>query len=248
MLSRQTFKLLNRVSVCKAEWQLLKNLSILEISCPVYSLSWAGGTVRNNGMMMHHSGWSMLADVNPLPVWSPDARMTIVRSIFGHSTPTTYDERKLIGYSPERMFKVVSQVEDYHKFVPWCVASNVIKRNPTNYIECDLEVGFQVFVERYTSKIRLNPPHSLTTVTDDSTLFHHLETLWKFEKGPVPDSCWLSFHVDFAFKSPLYKHVANVFFEEVVKRMMTAFIGRCEVLYGPSSLSSSRNNKSVRIA
>lgn len=139
-------------------------------------------------------------------------------------------------YSPNQMFQVVSQVEDYHKFVPWCVHSDsvlsdsicrcvkstIVKRNPTNYIECDLEVGFQVFVERYsssslfsclipfvryTSKIRLNPPRSLTTVTDDSTLFHHLETLWKFEKGPTPDSCWLSFHVDFAFKSPLYKHV-----------------------------------------
>jgi len=169
------------------------------------------------------------------------------RSIFGQAASTTYDERKLIGFSPDQMFKVVSQVEDYYKFVPWCVKSTVIKRNPTNYLECDLEIGFQVFVERYTSKVRMNPPRSLTTVTDDSTLFHHLESLWKFEKGPTPDSCWLSFHVDFAFKSPLYKHVANVFFEEVVKQMMTAFIGRCEVLYGPSSLNRSQP-KSVRVA
>ena len=118
---------------------------------------------------------------------------------------------------------------------------------------------------RYISKIRLKPPNSLTTVTEDSTLFHHLESLWKFEQGPTPDTCWLSFHVDFAFKSPLYKHVAassvypnmcervrwqvaTVFFEEVVKRMMGAFVGRCEVLYGPSSLTPARSNKSVRLA
>lgn len=33
--------------------------------------------------------------------------------------------------------------------------------------------------------------------------------------GPTPHTTWLSFDVDFAFKSPLYRHVASVFFEEV---------------------------------
>lgn len=46
------------------------------------------------------------------------------------------------------MFKVVSEVQYYSEFVPWCVKSTVIKRNPETYIECDLEVGFQLFVEK----------------------------------------------------------------------------------------------------
>ncbi len=36
--------------------------------------------------------------------------------------------------------------------------------------------------------------------------------------GPTPHTTWLSFDVDFAFKSPLYRHVASVFFEEVRRR------------------------------
>jgi hypothetical protein len=47
---------------------------------------------------------------------------------------------------------------------------------------------------------------------------------------------WLTFEVDFAFKSQLYRQLASLFFEEVVQRMMGAFEGRCGVLYGPSSL------------
>lgn len=38
---------------------------------------------------------------------------------------------------------------------------------------------------------------------------------WEFAPGPTPDSCWLSFSVDFAFKSPLYGQLATVFFKEV---------------------------------
>lgn len=47
------------------------------------------------------------------------------------------------------MFKVVADVEKYHEFVPWCVKSVIKKKNGTNYLEAELEVGFQVFVERY---------------------------------------------------------------------------------------------------
>jgi len=54
--------------------------------------------------------------------------------------------------------------------------------------------------------------------------------------GPTPHSVWLHFEIDFAFKSPLYRQVASLFFEEVVQRMMGAFEGRCHTLYGPSSL------------
>lgn len=140
-----------------------------------------------------------------------------------------------MGYSQQQMFDVVSAVEHYKDFVPWCVASRVIKKTPT-YLEAELEVGFQLFVERYLSKVTLKPPHSVRTITEESTLFHHLESTWEIKPGPNASTCWLAFEVDFAFKSQLYRQVATVFFEEVVQHMMVAFEGRCNTLYGPSSL------------
>ena len=49
----------------------------------------------------------------------------------------------------------------------------------------------------------------------DSTLFDHLDSTWEFKPGPLPSTTWLSFSVDFAFKSPLYHHIASLFFDEV---------------------------------
>eukprot|EP00887_Chlorella_sp_A99_P003918 scaffold11.g3918.t1 len=119
-----------------------------------------------------------------------------------------YSEKKLLGYSPRQMYDVVSAVEHYHEFVPWCQRSTVTLRRPPSYLEAELEVGFQMFVERYTSKVTMHCPTLVRSSVEDSTLFSHLSN----------------------------QHIASVFFEEVVQRMMGAFEGRCARLYGPSSL------------
>ena len=69
---------------------------------------------------------------------------------------------------------------------------------------------------RYTSQVHLSPPGRVISRVYDSTLFDHLDSTWDFQPGPTPHSTWLSFTVDFAFKSPLYHHIATVFFDEVL--------------------------------
>ncbi|KXZ54656.1 hypothetical protein GPECTOR_4g722 [Gonium pectorale] len=149
-----------------------------------------------------------------------------------------FKQRRLVGWTPQQLYTVVSRVEDYHKFVPWCQRSTVIKPPANNYMEAELEVGFQVLVERYTSQVFLSPPHSVRSRVADSSLFDHLDSTWTMEPGPTPRSCWLSFSVDFAFRSQLHGYLADLFFSEVVKQMSGAFEGRCAALYGPSSLLS----------
>jgi len=131
---------------------------------------------------------------------------------------------------------VVSDVAHYKEFVPWCQRSVITQERPPDFVEAELEVGFKMFVERYSSQVYLTAPSKVLSKVSDSTLFDHLDTTWEFKRGPTPSTTWLSFDLDFAFKSPLYRHIANIFFDEVVKRMMSAFEGRCKHLYGDSSL------------
>ncbi|XP_012445154.1 uncharacterized protein LOC105769219 [Gossypium raimondii] len=144
-----------------------------------------------------------------------------------------YEERIVMGYSPEQLFDVVAAVDLYHGFVPWCQRSDVIKHYPDGSFDAELEIGFKFLVESYVSHVELSRPKFVKSTASQSSLFDHLINIWEFNPGPVPGSCSLYFLVDFKFQSPLYRQVASMFFKEVVSRMISSFSERCRLIYGP---------------
>ncbi len=76
---------------------------------------------------------------------------------------------------------------------------------------------------RYTSQVFLKPGRQVISKVYDSTLFDHLDSTWDFAVGPAPTSTWLTFSVDFGFKSPLFRLIAAVFFEEVGCTALSVF-------------------------
>ncbi|XP_050226667.1 uncharacterized protein LOC126676493 [Mercurialis annua] len=143
-----------------------------------------------------------------------------------------YEERLVLGYSPEQLYDVVAAVDFYHGFVPWCQRSEIIRHYPDGSFDAELEIGFKFLVESYVSHVELQRPKSVKTTVSESTLFDHLINIWEFNPGPVPGTCDLHFMVDFKFQSPLYRQVASVFFKEVVSRLVGSFSERCRLIYG----------------
>lgn len=67
----------------------------------------------------------------------------------------TYEEKRVLGYTPEQLFDVVAAVDYYHDFVPWCQRSEIVKRNPDGSFDAELEIGFKFLVESYVSHVEL---------------------------------------------------------------------------------------------
>ncbi|KAL3840399.1 hypothetical protein ACJIZ3_024990 [Penstemon smallii] len=151
----------------------------------------------------------------------------------GNVLSKVYRENRVLGYSPEQLFNVVAAVDMYEDFLPWCQRSEIIRRNPDGTFEAELEIGFKFLVESYISHVELNKPKLVKTTSSQSNLFDHLINVWEFNPGPVPGTCSLYFLVDFKFKSPLYRQMANMFFKEVVSRLVGSFNDRCRLIYGP---------------
>jgi coenzyme Q-binding protein COQ10 len=59
----------------------------------------------------------------------------------------------------------------------------------------------------------------------------YLSNHWKFieaEQG----GCIVDFYVDFEFRNPILQKMMGAFFNEIVRRMVSAFEMRAKVLYG----------------
>lgn len=142
-----------------------------------------------------------------------------------------HHERRLLRYSAKQLYDVVADVDHYSEFVPWCQYSRVTLKKDLEF-EADLSVGFGVFLEKYKSKVTLNPPNSVLVESLETNLLHNLNTEWKFTQASDPSACWVTFRIDFSFKSALYNHVCDMFLNEVVDNMVNAFESRCKSVYG----------------
>jgi coenzyme Q-binding protein COQ10 len=140
----------------------------------------------------------------------------------------THAEQRVLPYTPEQLFALVADIEQYPKFLPWCVGARIRERQP-DLIVADLIIGFRVFRERFTSRVKLDPSRRIDVAYTEGP-FRYLNNYWLFDK--VADGCRVDFFVDFEFKSRVLQRVIEMLFGEAVRRMVTAFERRAEQLYG----------------
>ena len=153
-------------------------------------------------------------------------------------------EKRLVPYNKPFFFNVVANVEEYHNFLPWCTESKILHQFGPNKFDASLSVGFKLFSEEYVSRVDLTPHRHIVVRLHSSPLLKQLSTVWTFEDAQDrPEDvvmreareegkpcCLVTFDVSFQFRNSLHSEVAQLFFKEVHKRMLSAFLARAESL------------------
>ncbi|XP_055374449.1 coenzyme Q-binding protein COQ10, mitochondrial isoform X2 [Condylostylus longicornis] len=142
-------------------------------------------------------------------------------------------------YIKKEIIGVVSDVENYVKFVPYVKKSNVHSFNlEKNNYKADLIVGFSPLTESYTSNVKIVPPSLVIAECDDGHLFKYLKNEWRFSPGlrDIPQSCVIDFIVLFEFKNVFHSQIANLFFDIICDQMEHAFHNEVQKRYGDPSI------------
>jgi coenzyme Q-binding protein COQ10 len=143
----------------------------------------------------------------------------------------THAEKRKLPYTPEQLFDLVADVEKYPQFLPWCLASRITKREG-HVFYADLIIGYKMMRERFGSRVTaLRPDH--VHVEYLSGPMKYLSNHWRFIRQK-DGTCEIDFYVDFEFKNPVFQKLMGLFFNEAVRRMVSAFEERAAQLYTDS--------------
>ncbi|MEK7731370.1 MAG: type II toxin-antitoxin system RatA family toxin [Planctomycetota bacterium] len=146
----------------------------------------------------------------------------------------THAEKRKLPFTPEQMFDLVADVEQYPQFLPWCVATRIKSRfedGRANGVIADMVIGYKMFRERFTSVARFDRAAMRIDVEYREGPFKFLNNHWVFEANGK-NGCAIDFYVDFEFRSQLLEKAITVVFNQAVQRMVSAFEKRAQALYG----------------
>ncbi|KAL7063960.1 hypothetical protein AAHC03_05479 [Spirometra sp. Aus1] len=166
-------------------------------------------------------------------------RRDLFSDLFSDNNQKIYQEQRLLGYTQEQMFDIVSQVEHYSSFLPWCVDSTLLQESTTKGKLYRVTVGFYPFQESYDCWVTTKRPDHVKSVSITGNLFNHLINEWSFSEGlpDNPKTCTVRLLVDFNFRSKLHAQVSGLFFDQVVNTMVASFLSRAQALHGKESIS-----------
>lgn len=144
----------------------------------------------------------------------------------------TVNKSVLIWYSPEEMYALVTDVDHYADFLPWCDHARILEQDEHGMTA---EVGMALgglkksFVTRNTHE-----EGRRVTIRLVKGPFSHLEGDWYFH--PVGDgsqrACKVELRLGYGFDSAALAALVGPVFDRIAASMVDAFIKRAEQVYG----------------
>ena len=140
--------------------------------------------------------------------------------------------KKFIECKKEQLIDLVLDIENYPKFVPFCVGAKVYeKKEKSNLllIVADLTIGKGPFKDTYKSDVKYNKKEDSIFVTNLDGPLKHLENMWQFkQENNITE---VSFEVDFELKNEFLNIVMTKSFQFGLGKIVDAFQKRAEDLF-----------------
>jgi coenzyme Q-binding protein COQ10 len=146
------------------------------------------------------------------------------RRSFFSSPPQKFTIHKTLPYNKAALFKVISDIDSYKTFVPFCTDSTVTRKSEETQLptRADLKVGFKQYEESFSSHVRCTPDSRVEAVASDHPLFKKLVAAWRLS-GDKEGACQVHLDIEYQFTNPLYGAVSAAVVPKVAGQVLEAF-------------------------
>ncbi|MBX3602557.1 MAG: type II toxin-antitoxin system RatA family toxin [Rubrivivax sp.] len=140
----------------------------------------------------------------------------------------------LLWYSPREMYELVTAVDAYPQFLPWCASAEVLQQHDDG-ITARLGLAYMGVRHAFTTRNQHVPAESVTVQLVDGP-FSLLAGTWLFRPlgrpGSEQQACKIEFDLRYAFASPALETVVSPVFDRVADTFVDSFVRRAEDVYG----------------
>ena len=135
----------------------------------------------------------------------------------------------IVPYTPQQMFELVNNIDDYSQFLNWCDSSSILNQTD-NQITASVEINKGGIKQTFSTLNTLTPFQSIAMELVDGP-FDELSGEWRFE--PLGENA-AKIHLDlqFKFKSMLIDMALSPIFKNIANSQLDSFVTRAKYIYG----------------
>ena len=135
----------------------------------------------------------------------------------------------LLAYTPEEMFNLVTDIEAYPRFLPWCSGAEVLMREENGATaSIDFSVG-NVSKSFATRNVHRTNEEVAMQLVDGP--FSELQGFWLFQ--PLgEEGCKISLSLNYDFSSRMLSLVVGPVFSNIANTLVDSFQKRAVEIYG----------------
>ena len=143
----------------------------------------------------------------------------------------TIEKSVLIWYSPSEMYKLVTSVADYPKFLPWCDHAEVLATTSVG-MTAEIGISFGGIRQTFTTE-NTHVPDQRVGMRLVKGPFSSLDGQWNFL--PLGDgsqrACRIELSLSYGFDNAAMDMLVGPVFDSIAASLVDAFVKRAEQVY-----------------
>ena len=144
----------------------------------------------------------------------------------------TVKKSVLIWYNPSEMYVLVTDVDQYPKFLPWCDRARVIDSDEGG-MTAEISISFSGIRQTFTTRNEHVPDRQVRIKLVNGP-FSRLDGEWNFV--PLGDgmqrACRVELTLNYGFDNAALSKIVGPVFDKIASSMVDAFVKRASQVYG----------------